>query len=149
MPTCHFTCVSVLLVIFGLILQSLLLAVVHVGSCGATRDDLGRNSFPKYSPGMHRGCNLFTYPPYASASSEACVGSVNVLLLQRAVIPPIPAVFVVFVAGWSCFVTCFLTSVIAPPRVILNNESLTLFEVRTHVLCDSVPCCSPSPCHML
>lgn len=52
---------------------------------------------------------------------------------EKAVIPPIPAVFIVLVAGWPCFVTCFLTSVIAPPRVILNDESLKLSEVRTHV----------------
>uniref|UniRef100_A0A8C3UXE8 ASPSCR1 tether for SLC2A4, UBX domain containing n=1 Tax=Catharus ustulatus TaxID=91951 RepID=A0A8C3UXE8_CATUS len=45
---------------------------------------------------------------------------------------------------WSCFITCFLTSVVAPPRIILNDESLTLFEVRTHtwalILCGL---CSP------
>lgn len=54
----------------------------------------------------------------------------NVSPLQRAGMPPIP-VFDVLVARWSCFITCFLTSVVAPPRIILNNESLTLFEVRT------------------
>lgn len=58
----------------------------------------------------------------------------NVSALQRAGVPPRP-VFDVLVARWSCFITCFLTSVVAPPRIILNDESLTLFEVRTQHMC--------------
>uniref|UniRef100_A0A8C4XIF5 ASPSCR1 tether for SLC2A4, UBX domain containing n=1 Tax=Falco tinnunculus TaxID=100819 RepID=A0A8C4XIF5_FALTI len=34
---------------------------------------------------------------------------------------------------------------IAPPRIILNDESLTLFEVRTHMCSVILTCCSPSP----
>uniref|UniRef100_A0A8C0G1T7 ASPSCR1 tether for SLC2A4, UBX domain containing n=1 Tax=Bubo bubo TaxID=30461 RepID=A0A8C0G1T7_BUBBB len=63
---CHFTCVSVLLVIFSLTLQSLFLAVVHMGSRDAMRYDLGRNSFPKYNLRVQR-CHLLTWPRYASA----------------------------------------------------------------------------------
>lgn len=91
---------------------------------------------PKYGSRMQRRYSqLFAMLWfYLIRSLFGLCGSVTFFffLKKKAVIPPIPAVFIVLVAGWPCFVTCFLTSVIAPPRVILNDESLTLSEVRTH-----------------